>query len=177
MSVALLVLRVVVGGLFVGHGSQKLFGWFRGHGVQGTASFLEGVGVRPGVPLAILAGAAELCGGILLGVGLLVPVAALLLVSVMAAATATVHWRNGVWAQDGGFEYPLVMASAAFAVAAIGAGSISLDNALGVSWHGLGWAIAAVAVGALAGLAGCQAGRIRARRHDRAERTPTARTA
>ncbi|HZO49918.1 MAG TPA: DoxX family protein [Gaiellaceae bacterium] len=177
MSVALLVLRAVVGALFVGHGSQKLFGWFRGHGLRGTASFFEGIGLRPGVPLAFLAGAAELSGGLLLGFGLFVPVAALLLAAVMATAIATVHWKNGVWAQDGGFEFPLVMATVAFAVAAIGAGSISLDHAFGVSWHGLGWAIAATVIGAAAGIAGSGAGRAWARRQARAERTPTAHAA
>jgi hypothetical protein len=69
MNVALLVLRVIVGGLFVGHGCQKLLGWFGGHGPRGTASFFGGVGLAPALPLALLAGAAELVGGLLLGGG------------------------------------------------------------------------------------------------------------
>ena len=155
MSVALLVLRIVVGALFAGHGSQKLFGWrwLHGHGLKGTASFFESVGLVPGAWLAFLAGLAELAGGLLLALGLAMPVAALLLAAVMTSAIATVHWRNGVWAADGGFEFPLVMATVAFAVAAIGPGSISLDNAVGVDWSSLWWAIAAVAAGAIAGLA------------------------
>ena len=67
MSIALPVLRLVAGALFAGHGSQKLFGWFKGHGLNGTGSFFESVGLTPGVPLAFLAGSAELAGGLLLG--------------------------------------------------------------------------------------------------------------
>src|SRR6266487_157918 len=120
MNVALLVLRVVVGALFAGHGSQKLFGWFGGHGLKGTASFFENTGIAPGMPLAFLAGLAELTGGLMLGFGLFVPLAALLLAAVMATAIAAVHWKNGIWATDGGLEFPLVMATAAFTTAAIG---------------------------------------------------------
>jgi putative oxidoreductase len=152
MNVALLVLRVIVGGLFVGHGSQKLFGWFGGHGPQGTASFFGGVGLTPALPFALLAGTAELTGGLLLGFGLFVPVAALLLVGVMTTAIAAVHWKNGLWVTDGGIEYPLVLAAVAFATAALGPGSLSLDRALGIDWAGLTWAVAAAVIGCLGGL-------------------------
>lgn len=153
MSVALLVLRLVVGVLFIGHGCQKLFGWFRGHGLKGTGSYFESVGLAPGVALAALAGLTELAGGLLLALGLALPIACALLVAVMATAIATVHWKNGVWAQDGGFEFPLVMAAVAFATTAIGPGSISLDNALAIDWASLRWAIIATVVGAAGGLA------------------------
>jgi putative oxidoreductase len=153
MSVALLVLRLVVGLLFAGHGSQKLFGWPRGQGLRATAGFFEAAGLAPGLPLACLAGLAELGGGILLALGLAVPIACLLLVAVMAAAIAVVHWKHGVWAQQGGFEFPLVMAASAFSLAAIGAGRYSLGRAFGLGWHGLGWAIAAALVGAGGALA------------------------
>ncbi|HXF97746.1 MAG TPA: DoxX family membrane protein [Gaiellaceae bacterium] len=152
MNVALLVLRIVVGALFVGHGAQKLFGWFRGAGPRQTASFFESVGFAPALPLAILAGLAELVGGALLAFGLFVPAAAALLIAVMTAATVAVHWAHGLWNQDGGFEYPLVLATAAFTVAALGPGTISLDNAFGIAWSGLGWAVAALLVGLVAGL-------------------------
>lgn len=167
MNVALLVLRVIVGGLFVGHGSQKLFGWFGGHGPKGTASFFDGVGLAPALPLALLAGTAELAGGLLLGLGLFVPVAALLLVGVMTTAVAAVHWKNGLWVTAGGLEYPLVLAAVAFAVAAIGPGSISLDHAFGIDWAGLKWAVGAVVCGGLGGLIAFALGRF-ARREPQA---------
>jgi putative oxidoreductase len=160
MNIALLVLRVVVGGLLAGHGLQKLFGWFGGHGPKGTAAFFEGIGLRPGLPLAVLAGSAELAGGLLLGFGLFVPVAALLLVGVMATAIAGVHWKNGPWVTSGGFEYPLVIATVAFTVAALGPGSLSLDRVFGIEWAGLGWAVAAAVVGGLGGLTAFALGRL-----------------
>jgi putative oxidoreductase len=174
MNVALLVLRVIVGGLFVGHGSQKLFGWFGGHGPKGTASFFESVGLTPALPFALLAGAAELVGGLLFGFGLFVPVAALLLVGVMTTAIATVHWRKGLWVTEGGAEYPLVLSAVAFAVAALGPGSISLDHLFGIDWAGLEWAVGAVIVGCLGGLIVVALGRL-ARRTTRRE--PQAHTA
>lgn len=165
MSVALLVLRVIVGALFAGHGSQKLFGWFKGHGLNATGSFFESTGLTPGVPLAFLAGTAELVGGLLLGFGLFLPVACLLLVAVIATAIAAVHWKNGVWAADGGFEFPLVMVAVAFAVTAIGAGRYSLDNLFGIVWASLTWAIAATVVGVLGGLVAVALPRITHRTH------------
>ena len=56
MHVGLLILRVVVGLLLVGHGTQKLFGWFGGHGLEGTGQFFHNLGYRPGRPMAFLAG-------------------------------------------------------------------------------------------------------------------------
>ena len=168
MDFALFVLRVIVGGLFVGHGSQKLFGWFGGGGPKGTSSFLESVGLTPALPFALLAGTAELAGGLLLGFGLFVPAAALLLVGVMTTAIATVHWKNGLWVTAGGMEYPFVLATVAFALAALGPGSISLDNAFGIDWAGLEWALGAAAVGCLGGLITVALGRF-ARRTQRRE--------
>jgi putative oxidoreductase len=161
MNVALLVLRVVVGALFAGHGAQKLFGWFGGHGLRKTGDFFEGIGFKPGLPFALLAGLGELGGGLLLAFGLFEPVAALLLAGVMSSAIAAVHWQKGIWNTDGGFEFPLVMGTVAFAVAAIGAGSLSLDNAFGIDWHGLWWALGAVGLGVAGGLASWAAGRLR----------------
>lgn len=159
MNAALLVLRLVVGLLFAGHGAQKLFGWFGGHGLRNTGGFFESVGFRPGTPFAFLAGAAELGGGLLFALGLLTPLAALLLAGVMASAIAGVHWGKGLWNTSGGIEFPLVLATVAFAVAAIGPGRYSLDRALGIDRHGIWWALGAIAVGALGGLASLLPGR------------------
>jgi len=84
--------------------------------------------------LAFGAGLAEVAGGALLALGLVTPLAAALLIAVMATAVATVHWQNGVWATEGGFEYNLVLAAIAFAVTSIGAGKWSLDHVLGLHW-------------------------------------------
>src|SRR6186997_1212530 len=68
--------RVTIGLLFVGHGTQKLFGWFGGSGPEGTGRFFEQVGLRPGRRSALAAGAAEAGGGLLFALGAATPLAA-----------------------------------------------------------------------------------------------------
>jgi putative oxidoreductase len=152
MNLGLLVLRIVVGLLFFGHGAQKLFGWFGGYGLEGTGGFFEGLGFRPGKRHAFLAGLFEAGGGLLLALGLLTPFAAFAITTVMVVAVAKVHLPKGVWNSDGGYELNLVYVVAAFALAGIGAGQWSLDNALNLDLAGTGWALAELGAGILAGL-------------------------
>ncbi len=160
MNIGLLALHVIPGVLFMGHGAQKLFGKFGGHGLEGTAGFMESLGLRPGRTHAAAAGGAEFFGGLLLAVGLLVPVAAAVLIATMVTASLTAHRGKGVWAQNGGFELPLVYGTIAFALAAVGAGSVSLDAALDLDLAGTGWALAALAAGLLGGLGALASGRL-----------------
>jgi putative oxidoreductase len=161
MALGLLVLRIVTGGLFAGLGAQKLSGSFGGHGLDGTGSFFESLGLRPGRMMALAAGLAELTGGALLALGLLTPLATGLVIAVMFTAIATVHWQNGVWGTNGGFEYNLVLATVAFALASIGAGRWSLDRVLGLHVAGWKWGVAALVLGVLGGLATAAARRLR----------------
>lgn len=160
MELGLLVLRVVVGLLFMGHGAQKLFGLFGGHGLQGTAGFFEqGLGLRPGKVHATGAGGAEFFGGLLLALGLLTPLAAAMLIATMTVAIIVVHWSKGPWSTEGGYEYNLVLMAVAFAVAGAGPGNWSLDHALGFDLAGTGWALAALGAGIVGGSAMLFAGR------------------
>jgi putative oxidoreductase len=129
-DVALLVLRVVVGTLFIGHGAQKLFGWFGGYGLAGTGAFMESLGLRPGKTMALAAGLSEVFGGILLVAGLFLPVAALLIGGAMVVAIAKVHGKNGVWSQNNGYEYNLVLLVLVAALALLGPGGISVASLL-----------------------------------------------
>lgn len=129
-DLGLLALRLGVGGTLVAHGAQKLFGWFGGHGLAGTAGFFESVGFTPGRANAILAGAGEAGGGSLLALGLATPAAGAAVAGTMAAA-ASMHKDNGFFAQDGGLEYPAMLALTAGALALSGPGQLSLDAALG----------------------------------------------
>lgn len=160
MNLGLLVLRVVVGVLFMGHGAQKLFGVLGGGGIEGTAAFFEKTGLRPGWLHAWAAGLAEFGGGLLLALGLGAPFAAAALIGVMTAAIITVHFANGLWVGENGFEYNLVMIAAVFAVAAVGAGAWSLDNAFDLDVAGAGWGIAALAAGLLGGIGAVLSGRM-----------------
>jgi putative oxidoreductase len=148
MRLRLLVVRAVVGGLFFGHGAQKLFGWFGGHGLAGTGQFFDNVGVRPGRRNALVAGAAEAGGGALLVAGLLTPLAGSALSSVMITAIRHVHSGKGPWVTEGGYEYNLVLLATIFALTEAGPGPVSLDHALGTERCGTAWAIGQLAAGA-----------------------------
>ena len=163
MDLALLVLRLVVGLLFVGHGAQKLFGVFGGGGLEGTAGMFDNIGLQPGWLHARAAGTAEFLGGALIALGLFTPFAATALIGVMTTAVITVHARNGIWNTNQGYEFNVVLSAAVFALAGIGAGAWSLDNAVGFDLHGAIWAVAALAVGIIGGVGSVILGRISAR--------------
>ena len=163
MDIALLGLRLVVGLTFAAHGARTLFGAFGGAGIEGTARTFEQFGLRPGKPNALLGGAAELFGGLLLALGLLMPVAATALIGDMTAAVLTVHLRNGFFNADNGFEFNLVLVAAVFALAGVGAGAWSLDEALDIDLTGTGWALAALGAGVLGGLGAVVSGRLASR--------------
>lgn len=171
MSLGLLVLRVVVGLLFFGHGAQKLFGWFGGHGLSGTGAFFENMGFPQGKRQAFLAGLFEAGGGLLIALGLFTPFAAAAIIAVMTVAVIKVHAAKGVWSQNGGFEYNAVLVAIVFALAGVGAGNWSLDHALSFNLHGTVWALAALGAGILGGLLPLAEARIAASRHDHAHPT------
>ena len=140
MRFGALVLRAVIGPLFIGHGTQKLFGWFGGHGVEGTGGFFEGLGLKPGKRHAVAAGAAEAGGGLLLTLGALTPVAATIVSSTMVTAIRKVHASKGPWVTEGGFEYNAVLIAAMTALAESGPGPLSVDEALLPELKGAHWA-------------------------------------
>ncbi|MGO4694591.1 DoxX family protein [Paenibacillus sp. 2TAB26] len=131
IALGLLVVRVVVGLLFVGHGAQKLFGWFGGYGPKGTGGWMESIGIKPGVAMAVAAGIMELIGGLLFVAGLLTPLAAVLIVLTMLGAIVKVHGPNGIWATANGYEYNLVLVAIAIGIALTGAGEYSIDALIG----------------------------------------------
>lgn len=104
MDIMLLVLRIVVGLIFFGHGTQKLFGWWGGHGLEGTGQWLASMEAVPGKFWATVVGLAETLGGLGLTFGLLTPIAGAALASVMLMAILRVHWENGLWNTNNGFE-------------------------------------------------------------------------
>ena len=147
MNFGLLVVRVVVGLLVAGHGSQKLFGWFGGGGPTGTAASFESLGYRPGRRLAVLAGLSELVGGLFLTLGLLTPLASAAIMGTMVNAIVAARLGKGPWAAKGGWELELMYTAVAAAVAFTGPGSYSLDRAFGWTLAGNHWGVAAAVVG------------------------------
>ena len=127
-----LILRVTVGLLLVGHGAQKLFGWFGGHGLSGTAQWLASIGFRPARVWALLAGILEFGGGLLFTLGLFTPLGSLGIGASMLTAIAKIHWPK-LWVTEGGLELPLVNRAVVIAVGLMGPGTVSLDNAFGTA--------------------------------------------
>ncbi|AKK26413.1 DoxX family protein [Mycobacterium sp. EPa45] len=129
-SVGLLILRVVLGLTMAAHGYNKFFGGGR---IKGTAGWFESIGMKPGTFHARIAASTEMAAGIGLAVGLLTPIPAAGFVALMLVAAWTVHRHNGFFIVKEGWEYNLVLASAAVALATTGAGKFSLDYLL---FHG-----------------------------------------
>src|SRR5215218_4940867 len=148
MSYGLLLLRLFVGASFVGHGTQKLFGWWGGYGPQGTGGFFSSLGYKSGVQMAVLAGLAEAGGGMLLALGLLTPLACAAIAIVMLNAIFAVTLKRGFML---GSEIELTYLVTAISLAAIGPGRFSLDRAIGWDdelsgvWWGVGAFVAAAA--------------------------------
>jgi putative oxidoreductase len=161
MKLGLTLLRLVVGGLFVGHGMQKLAGKFGGGGIEKTGQAFESLGLRPGKTHAIAAGVAEAGGGALLAAGAATPVSATLLSGTMITAIRTVHASKGPWATNGGYEYNLVLLAIVFALTDVGPGDWSLDAARGRTRWGTPWALAQLGAGALGSVAAVAYGKSR----------------
>ncbi len=128
---AALPLRIAAGVVFTAHGAQKLFGWFGGHGLEGTGAWMASIGLEPGVLMAALAGSAEFFGGLALLLGLLVRPAAVVLAITMLVAIVSVHLSNGLFMANNGYEFGLALLAISVALAIRGAGSLSLDRAIG----------------------------------------------
>src|SRR5262245_7376005 len=134
IDLALLIIRVVLGGMLAAHGAQKLFGWFGGNGLKGTAGFFgQALGFRHAGFWAFVGGLGEFAGGLLTAVGFLSPIGPLLLVAAMLVATFKAHWSHGFWAANGGYEYSLLCGAVALGLAFSGTGAYALDAAWGTA--------------------------------------------
>lgn len=117
---ALLVLRVVLGVIMIGHGYPKIAG-----GLSHHVQMVRGLGL-PGW-LAYFSAASEFFGGILVVLGLFTRFAALSIVIDLGVAIWKVHWKSGLLG-NGGYQFPLTLAAVAFALIFFGAGPMALDG-------------------------------------------------
>jgi putative oxidoreductase len=130
-NLALLILRIVFGLIFIGHGTQKLFGWFGGGGIQGTINAMARIDVRPEKFWAWVVGLSETLGGLGLVLGFLTPLASAVIVGVMLKAIIKVHWQNGFWNTNRGIEFPLLNTFLAVFFGIAGPGAYAVDTILG----------------------------------------------
>lgn len=170
MQIGRFLARAVIGSLFIGHGTQKLFGSFGGPGIEGTSGMMESLDMRPARRNAYAAGVAETGGGALLVAGLATPLACAALIGTMVTAIRKVHLPNGPWAANGGYEYNVALIAALVALAEDGPGAPSLDRLLGMERRGAGWGLVALVAGLAASTLAIEVGR----RGGAAAATPTA---
>jgi len=127
----LTVVRILVGIIFVAHGSQKLFGAFGGYGLEGTGQYMASLGLTPGYLMALLSGSAEFFGGLGLVVGLLARPAAVVLAATLVVAIFSVHISHGLFMANNGYEFALALLGGVIAVLIEGAGKFSVDQKIG----------------------------------------------
>ncbi|MFF4053617.1 DoxX family protein [Streptomyces chartreusis] len=152
MDVGLLLLRLAIGALLVGHAFQKLTGSFGGAGLTRTGALFESWGHRPGAVMAAVAGFAEAIGAVLLALGLGTPFATAAVVGTMTVAALALA-NKGLWAVQGGSEVPLLYGITAAVLGFTGPGAWSLDAALGLTRFSGGiWGSLALVLGLLTGL-------------------------
>ena len=127
------VARLMLALVFLGHGSQKMFGWFGGLGYSRTLEVFEDtMGIPPA--LTTMAMVAEVFGGLGLLVGLLTRVAAagvmvVMIVAPLANGLYVRFFMNWTGRNPGeGFEYHLLAIALILVVMVHGAGALSLDR-------------------------------------------------
>jgi putative oxidoreductase len=152
VDLGLLVLRLAVGITIALHGANKVRSK---QAFAGTARWFESLGMKPGRLNGAMAATTEIAGGLLFAAGLLTPLAAAMIIGLMTVAGLTSHRKNGffIFRPGEGWEYVMILGVAAFAVGSIGAGTASVDHALGLDvegWWGAG-------IAALLGLGGAAA--------------------
>ena len=146
VDLGLLVLRATLGVVMLAHGVNHVF---RGGKIAGTAKWFASMGMRPPIVHAWLASVVEMGAGALLIAGLLTPLAGAGSIGIMTVAFVINHRRNGffIFRPGEGYEYVMTLALLGFAVALLGAGRWSLDEAVGLTGDldgGVGLALAAV---------------------------------
>ncbi len=157
-DLGLLLLRVAVGVLLIGHGLQKVFGWWGGPGLDGFRDSLGDVGFRHADILTYVAAGGQIAAGVLLVIGLCTPIAAAgalgyLITSVLAEATiAHQEARLSAFLTDG-HEYKIVLVCAAAAIILVGPGRYGLDAGRGWARRPFIGSFAALLLGVGAGIA------------------------
>jgi putative oxidoreductase len=146
-DLALLILRLTLGGVFLAHGINHVFG---GGKIAGTGRWFESLGMKPGFLHAWTASLTEIGAGALLVLGLLTPFGGAGVVGVMLVALITNHMKNGffIFRPGEGWEYVATLTLMGFVVAILGPGNWSIDGHVGALQNLWGWPGFFIALGA-----------------------------
>ena len=134
-------MRIVIGGIFVAHGMQKLTGAFDGPGLGGTAKMMEKQRMYPPDRNALAVALTETVGGAAIVLGAGMPAATAATTAAMATAVKKVHVKNGFFNSNGGYEFNLALVAATTAVTIDGPGPLSVDALLGKHRWGVFWGL------------------------------------
>jgi putative oxidoreductase len=121
VDLSLLIIRVIVGVIFMAHGSQKMFGAFEGKGLEATVQMM-------GSPLGYLVAVGEFFGGVGLVFGFLSRFSAASIIVIMGGAIAMVHGKKGFFLEKGGFEYNLALIGLLLPILICGPGRFSIGK-------------------------------------------------
>ena len=123
-SLGLLILRVIVGIIFIANGWMMLTRW----GIDGTTASFAGSGIPMAGFVALFSIAVELIGGILFILGFGTRLIGLAYLVVSLGAIYFVHWAKGIYVAEGGFEYVMLLGACGLLFALIGPGKFSIDH-------------------------------------------------
>ncbi|MCI0659537.1 MAG: DoxX family protein [Acidobacteria bacterium] len=123
-------LRLALGSIMFAHGAQKVFGAWGGGGLSAWMSGSAPFNLQPSWAWLAAAAFAELLGGVLIIFGLLTRIGAFLAACVLTVALVGVHWRNGFFINQGGYEYVLALLAIAISLMITGGGNLSTDSYL-----------------------------------------------
>ncbi len=146
VDLALALLRVMLGIIFIAHGYNHGFG---AGGLDGTTRWFESIGLRPARLQAAVSSYLELAAGAALIAGFLTTAASAAGIGMMATAFVTVHRPKGFFIFKEGYEYVILLAVTLTSLAILGPGEWSLDHALNIDMTGLGWGLGAAGLGLL----------------------------
>jgi putative oxidoreductase len=120
-------IRAALGGTMIYHGLSKLK---EEENREQTGHMFEQIGIRPGRPLAVATGVAEVFAGVAAVLGVLTRPAALAVLVTQAVAIAKVHAKNGFDSTKGGFEFNLALMAIAAGLFLAGPGLFSVHEQL-----------------------------------------------
>jgi putative oxidoreductase len=128
---ATIPLRLALAVVMIAHGAQKVLGSWGGPGFKAfTSGNTPFAFMKPAWLWLGMAALSELVGGVLVGLGFLTRVGAFFIGCVMLTAVAGVHWPNGLFAANRGYEYPMILLAIALTLLIAGGGQASVDRAL-----------------------------------------------
>ncbi|MEP6843501.1 MAG: DoxX family protein [Pseudolysinimonas sp.] len=150
MALGKLILRGVIGSVFIAHGLQKLTGEFGGSGLEGTEKMMAATRMYPVRRNALAVALGETLAGASILLGAATPLGAFAAISTMATAAQKAHLKNGFFNSNRGYEFNLTLAAGAAAIAIDGPGPISVDALIGKSRWGAFCGLLAIGAGLVA---------------------------